>query len=226
MARGRTLWEMLVDKVRGPTELRYYNPLKARVGNSLMISELDLKEHNFFVREIREYRRSIGGREFIFTDYTLLSRPIEGDDVWVRIRLLPMENDPDTKSGLTHHVLVLRLYDELPYNEDFYKVVTDTTKKFEVIEEGRVTEEFWRVNDVQDSYQAEVAVLKDTDQNNQVDRDEVEKVKVEYWDYWREVKDEGGQSAREYLFVEMDRDNGYFQLWKGRETDTHQVYVF
>jgi hypothetical protein len=226
MTRGTTLWQMLVDTIRGPAELRFYNPLKARIGTSLTINELDLKEHNFFVKEIREYRRTIGSQEFLFTDYVLLSRPLEGEDVWLRLRLIPIEHAPDTGAGLTHHVLVLRKYDEMAYSDDFYKVVTDTTKKFEVSESGKITEEYWRVNDVQDSYKAEVSILKDTDQNKRVDRDEIDKAKIEYWDYWREVKNEGGVPVREYIFVEMDRDSGWFQLWHGRETDTQQIYVF
>ena len=53
-----------------------YNPLRARIGSSLGVDELDLKDYNFFVKEIREYRRQIGGRQFPFVDYVLLARPL------------------------------------------------------------------------------------------------------------------------------------------------------
>jgi hypothetical protein len=215
---------MLVDKVRGPMELRFYNPLRARVGCALMIDDIDLRDYNFFIREIRDYRRTIGAKPFHFADYVLLARPLNTADVWVRLRLNPVE-EPDAAAGLTHHALLLRLYDEMAYDEAFHKVVTDTTRKFEVAEEGRVMEEYWRVNDVTDSYTAEVSVLRDVNSDGRVDRDEVEKVCLEYWDYWRETKDEAGLLVRQYLFVEMDCDTGWFQLWCGQGIDPQRVLV-
>jgi hypothetical protein len=225
MARGKSLWEMLMAKLQGPVEFQYYNPLQARIGSSLTINELDLKDYNFFVKEIRDYRRTLGGQEYPFADYVLLARPLGGEDVWVRLRLVPVD-DPDKVSGLTDHVLVLRLYDEFPYDESFYKVVTDTTRKFEVIEDGNVTEEYWRINDVTDAYQAQVSVIKDTNHDGTADPDEVEHVRLEYWDYWREIKDEAGQPLKQYLFIEKDEGNGWFQLWRGQVTDAQQVFVF
>ena len=56
-------------------------------------------------------------------------------------------------------------------------------------------------------------------------RNEVEKRHCEYWDYWRDVKDEAGQSRCEFLFVEMDAENGWFQIWKGNEIDPKRVVV-
>jgi hypothetical protein len=215
---------MLLDKIQGSAELRHYNPLRARVGHSLMINEIDLKDQNFFVQEIREYQRRIGRQKFSFVDYVLQAKALEGEELLVRLRLVPVEDagaaDP------SHFALVLRLYDELAYNEDFYKVVTDTTRKFEVRENDRVTEEYWRINDVTDSYKAQVVVMKDINHDGTVARDEIESFPVEYWDYWREVKDEAGQPLRQYLFVEMDGTSGWFQIWRGPEVDAQRVIVF
>jgi hypothetical protein len=217
---------MLTDKLRGPVEMRYYNPLRARVGSAVMINDVELKEHNFFVKEVRAYRRQVSGQEFPFADYVLLSRPLGGVDLWVRVRVIPLGSaDADPGSGLTHHVLLLRMYDECAYNEELHKVVTDTTRLFQVIEDGKVTEEYRRVNDVTGSYQAEVAVIHDTDNDGRVDSDEVETQRLEYWDYAREVKDEAGQAVRQYLFVEMNAGNGWFQLWRGQDLDAQQVFV-
>lgn len=224
MPRGKTLWEMLVERIRGPVELTYHNPLRAKVGSSVSINEPELKELNFFVREMREYTRTIDGRPFVFVDYLLLARPLGAEDVWVRLRLVPVA-EPDPASGLTHHALLLRLYDEFAYDEAFYGVVTDTTRKFEVSEEGRVTEEYWRVNDVAEPYRARVAVIRDTDQDGTVSPGEVERTEVEYWDYWREVDAPGGP-VRQYLFVEIDRGSGWTQLWRGAEADLQAVMVF
>src|SRR5262249_47320007 len=115
MAKGKTLWEMLTAKITGPVELKYYNPLKAKIGNAVQINEIDWKDYSFFLKEIREYKRMIRGQDFPFADYVLLSRPLHGDDVWVRLRLNPVD-DPGKVAGLTHNVLLLRLDDDLAYD--------------------------------------------------------------------------------------------------------------
>jgi hypothetical protein len=224
MAKGKTLWEMLTERFHSPVELQYYNPLKARIGNAVVINEVEWRDYNFFLREIREYKRTLGSKQFLFADYTLLARPLGGDDVSLRLRLNPVDN-PDRAGGLTHHVLMLRLYDEMTYNEDFHKVVTDTTKRFQVMDNGQVVEEYWRINDVSDSYKARITIIKDVNSDGKVEKDEVETMELEYWDYWRDTTDEFGQPLRQFLFVEMDRDNGWFQIWRGQEMDPQRILV-
>lgn len=224
MAKGRTLWEMLMAKLHGPVELHYHNPLKAKVGSSIMIDDIDLRDDNFFIQEIRQYQRTIDNRPFFFVDYVLLARPLHGEDMWVRLRLHPVDGR-QAAAGLRHTALLLRLYDEMAYDEGLYKVVTDTTRKFEVIDNGQVTEEYWRINDVTSSYKAKVAVIKDENKDGQVEEDEVDKIELEYWDYWRDTTDEVGQPLRQYLFVEMNTDNGWFQIWRGQEMDPQKVLV-
>jgi hypothetical protein len=222
--QGKTLWEMLKAKVSGPVEKQVYNPSGAKIGSAVTIDALDLADANFFIKEIRQYRRLIEGREFLFVDYVLLARSLKGDDNWVRLRLNPVD-DPDRAAGVTHNALVLRLYDEMAYNEDLHKVVTDDTKKFQVLENGQVTEEFFRINDVAGSYKTQVTVVQDLNHDKQADKDEVAREEIEYWDYWREIKDEAGQPFNEFLFVEMNTANGWFQMWRGREIDMQKVMV-
>ncbi len=224
MAKGKTLWEMFVEKFQGPMEAKVYNPLKAKIGSGVMIDEVEHRDLNFFVKEIREYRRMIGPKEFTFVDYVLLARPLGKDDVLVRLRLNPGE-DAD-KAGIPYQVLLLRLFDDLAYDEGLHNVVKDTTKKFEVQQDGVVREEFWRINDVGGSYKATVSVVQDTDQDKKAEKSEVETLKIEYWDYWREIKDAAGQPVHEFLFVEMNQENGWFQIWKGHEEDPRRVMVF
>jgi hypothetical protein len=223
MAKGRTLWEMLMAKLHGPAELHYYNPLQAKVGGSIMLDVIDWRDYNFFIKEIRQYKRTIENRPFLFVDYELLARPLHGEDLRVRLRLNPAD-DPEA-AGPTHTALLLHLYDEVAYDEGLYKVVTDTTRKFEVVENGQVTEEYWRINDVTGSYKAQVSVLKDENKDGRVDEDEVEKMELEYWDYWRDTTDQVGQPLRQYLFVEMNTANGWFQIWRGEEIDSQKVVV-
>jgi hypothetical protein len=225
MPRGKTLWEMLVERFSWtPTELTVYNPLKAKVGSAATINTVEWRDYNFFITEIREMKRALGRREFLSVDYHLLARPIGADDVQVRLRLNPID-DPERAAGLSHDVLLLQLYDELAYDKGFHDVVADTTGKFEVLEDGKVVEEYWRINNVTTSYQAEVAVVKDLNLDKKVTRDEIVRGDLEYWDYWREAKDEGGQPVRQFLFVEMDKDDGWFRIWRGEAIDPNKVMV-
>jgi hypothetical protein len=224
MAKGKTLWEMLLAKIHGPVELHYYNPLKAKIGSSILINEIELRDENFAVKEIRQYERTMDRRRFPFVDYVLLAHPLHGEEVWVRLRLHPVDN-PEAEAGLTHTAMLLRLYDEMAYDDGLHQVVTDTTKKFEVVQNGQVTEEYWRINDVTSSYKARVAVIKDENKDGQVDEGEVERAELEYWDYWRDTTDAFGQPLRQYLFVEMNTENGWFQIWRGQEVDSQKVLV-
>ena len=69
MARGRTLWEMLLDRL-SPVEFAYYNPLRARVGSAVTIDTVEWRDLNFFVLSLHEYRRRIGGYSYRAADVT------------------------------------------------------------------------------------------------------------------------------------------------------------
>jgi len=221
MAKGRTLWEMWTGKKEPPVEEQYFNPMKAKIGSAVNINDIDLKQDDFFVTEIREYKRIIEGKPFFFADYVVLAQPLKGDAVVLRLRVNPTDR---ADTGLTHHLLVLRLYDEMAYDEGFHGVVTDTTKKIEVTD-NNLTETYWRINDVQDSYKATVTVIRDANQGGKVEKEEVQVVQVEYWDYSRQTPDEAGNPMVQYLFVEMDTSSGWFQLWRGEEINPQRVVI-
>ncbi len=225
MSQGRTLWEMLLDAFSGPPENEVYNPLKAKVGSAATINLVEWKDDNFFLMEIHEYRRQMDRREYAFVDYALEARQIKGDPKKVRLRLLPVD-DTTVVAGMTHHALLLQLYDEMEYNEGLHQVVNDDTKKFQVLQDGTVQEEYWRINDVTSSYKAAVTVLDDENHDKKITRDEIEHHRVEYWDYWRDTVDEVGVKVRQYLFVEMNAGNGWFQIWRGSEIDAAKVMMF
>ena len=173
-----------MDKLVGPTELKFYNPLKARIGHAVTIDRSN-GATSTSSSAIREYKHSIGNKDFFFVDYMLLARPLHGERLVVRIRLNPVD-DPERYGGLTHHALLLRLDDEFAYNEEFQRqVLTDNSGKFQVLQDGQVKEEFFRINDVTSVYKARVAILEDLNHDKKVDRDEVQsRASLEYWDYW------------------------------------------
>jgi hypothetical protein len=224
MPRGRTLWEILLDKFSGPSELRYYNPLKARIGVSVTIDTVELRELNFFLQEIREYQRRIGPQQFTFVDYSLLARPLRGDDVSLRLRLNPIA-DPQRAAGLEYNVLMLRLDDEMEYSTEFQALLNDKSGLFQIREDGVVKEEFQRLYGLKTPYQATVSYLRDLNQNHHIERDEIDTLELKYWDFSREIKDEAGQTLDEYLFVEIDGETGWIQIWRGSELDPRKVIV-
>lgn len=218
---GKTLFEMLCDKMRGPIELQVENPLKLKIGTCVTIKDIDYSGLVFNVQKILEYKRVINGKEFKFTDYMLSARPFDAEVVNLKLRLNPIA-DPDIASGLTHSCLILKMYDELSYTEEFHNIVKDTTKQFQVLLDDVVSENYWRINDVQDSYKTTVTMVEN---DKATSRDELPQFKLEYWDYHREIVDEANQKLVQYLFVEMDADTGWFQIWRGMEIDTMLVSV-
>lgn len=224
MSRGRTLWEILLDKFSGPAELRYFNPLKARIGVSVTIDTVELRELNFFLQEIREYKRRVGPTEFTFVDYSLLARPLHGEDVAVRLRLNPVA-DPQRSGGKEYNVLMLRLDDEMEYSKEFEMLLNDQSGLFQIREDDVVKEEFTRLFGLKSPYRATVSYLRDINQNHHVERDEIDTLELKYWDYSRQIADEAGQPVEEYLFVEMDGETGWIQIWRGSEMDPRKVIV-
>lgn len=190
-----------------------FNPLGVDVGKFVWMDDLDHRDQQFRVTRISEYTRDISGKVFRFTDYYLSNTDASKEFI---LRFNPMDK-PLPGVAQTNNVLLLTLFDEVSYTEDFLAVLNDTTKIFEVNLDGVVAERYWRINDVQDPYVAKVASVETPDAKDISARE------VKYWDYWREVEDEAKQKGLEFLFIEMDTSNGWFQLWKGKDIDPYLV---
>jgi len=212
-----------VDKAQ---EDLIYNPIGCKIGGVVKIDSLDFRDHRFTVREIREYSLSLGGNKHRMVDYVLLARPIGKPDFTCRLRIVP---NPDSKSKTTHRALLMSLYDDLAYNEGLHEVVKDDTKKFVIDDDtdpnNIVHDEFWRVNDVGTSYVSNVKILADLDGSGKVDESEVSKGSVEFWDYSRNT-DMDGVEVEEFVFVEMDKKDGWFKVWRGAEVNPERIDVF
>tara|TARA_Y100000034_G_scaffold133174_1_gene197962 strand:+ start:1261 stop:1998 length:738 start_codon:yes stop_codon:yes gene_type:complete len=238
---GRTLFEHFKEKVKGSVESRFKNPLGKKIGTAFTIDDPEYSDDNFRLEAIREVKRTIGDEDFYYSDYDLLSK--DGDHETnrrVRLRFCPLA-DPDPDSGQTHCVLLLHTFDEFEYEEGFHKGillgqmqdgndwVDDPAFEggFCVDDEsdGEVDSTFWRVNDVRGAHEATVKTVADTDGDGTAEIEEVKESQVIYWDYWRETKDEVGDTITDFVFVDMDEDTGYLTLWRGQEVDPNRVVV-
>ena len=219
--KGKTLWEMLCDRVHGSGNgagVAFANPLDLCVGSALPVAYSNGPEYagyDFAVQEIREYNRRIEGQEYRFTDYVLRgvsTKSMDANDAMpARVRVVP------NQAGANDSVL-LRLYDEFEFSEDFLAVVKDTTGIFKITEDKTGAEESYsRINDLRDSNDAAVLVVAETTADGKGAPGKVSLAKIEYWDYWRDADIGGGKTAKEFVFVELNSDTGWIQIWRGRE---------
>src|ERR1043166_2827986 len=219
--KGKTLWRWWGARVHrsgNGAGIAFDNPLDLRIGSAVIVPAVngpELSQYDFAGEEIREYTRRLGGRDFVFTDYVLRgvnTKSFEAEQrIIARLRVVPNE------AG-AHDSLLLRLEDEFAFAEDFLGVVKDTTGIFEVKDDqSGDTETFSRINDLRESYQAVVLAVSATTPEGKAAPGKTSPVKVEYWDYCRDADIGGGKTAKEFVFVEMNSDTGWFQIWRGRE---------
>jgi hypothetical protein len=221
--KGKTLWEMLVERVKGNgnghgATISFRNPRDLRVGSRVPVSFVngpEFVDFDFTVNEIREYVRRIGGQEFGFTDYVLRgvnTKSFDADDVIIaRLRALP------NQAG-GHDSLLLRLHDEFAFAENFLGVLKDPSGILDMTEDSTgVTDSFDRINELREPYEAAVLIISETTADGQVPPGKTSSAKLEYWDFWRDMDIGGGHTGKEFVFVEMNSDTGWFQIWRGRE---------
>lgn len=233
MAEGRTLWQMLKDRKKGPPkalELQFRNPLAAKVGQHVSFTDNPTFEGiDFRIDSIAVYDTKVGPNKFWHTDYNLRGLSIhESRPVRVKLRLI---EDEDEVNELGCKVQVLYLYDQMEWDEEFHDAVLGSESGqfwVNVDDDGQPLDEprtYWRVDDVLDAYRAEVTTLKDEDKDGTVEQEELKHDGMTYWDYWREIESESGRKHLEYLTVEMDDRTRYFTFFRGREVGSHQIFV-
>lgn len=215
-----TLWQMLVKMFKGSEPLKstqIINPLKAKIGSSVVIDVLDYRDITFFIKEICEVSRTIGKNNYPLIDYFLLAKQIKDEDVLIKMRLMPSSS---SNIDLQHNVVLLQKYDELVFNQDFRNLLND--EEFIITKDDVEIGRFWRINSVKNSYKCSSKIINEVSEKSVEDTPQV---KFEYWDYWREFQNEANQCNKEFLFIEMESDTGYFTLWKGIEISLGSVDV-
>ena len=214
------------------TEEKFLNPLDVRIGDVVSLDALDLRDLDFQVTQFRVVTRLIGGREFPFVDYYLRHRSIthKSAEIHYLLRFIPLD-DPDLAEGRTHTIFLLHMVEEFEHNDAVLAVLAEdngyTYHTEAVPDENGVTgdvewkaQEFpTRVNDISLPYDCQVAIIKDEDHDGEVEEDEVESHKLTLWDFWRVISAESGGDMTEYLFVEIDQEDGWTELFVGTEVD-------
>jgi hypothetical protein len=223
MSRGRTLWEMFTDWLAGPQEANFFNPLKAQLGRSVTFDDIEWRDRDFKLRKILQYKRVIEGREFQFVDYVLTERTVQGVETDMRLRINP--TGEGAKGGEELYALMLFLEDEMKYDEGFHDVLRDPSGLFRIEHEGKVEAEFTRLHGLREPYKAAVTILADENADGKVAKDEIDVKRIEYWDFERDAADAAGQPEKEYLFVELDSNDGWFQIWRGKSYDPRKITV-
>lgn len=217
-----SLFEWLFRKP-DPLELSYFNPVKAKIGTAFMLNVIGLRDKAFRLQEIWEYGRVVDGQPRTFGDYILRYENEE-----IRLRFIPVEA-PD--SILTHHVVVMRKYDEMPYNQELDNALRCGSGELEITENGQV-ETYWRPfldqfgkRRATMSYTCDMKVIRDLNNDGTIEPSEIHKFKLEYWDYSRMTKDEAGQDFTQHLFVELFLDSRIQVMWRGEEVDAQRITV-
>ena len=217
--QGKTLWEMLKDRLHTTNGApSFYNPLDLRVGAMMLVTENrpTLAPYDFSVAAIHEVTRRLAGQDYRFTDYLLAGIHKTTFDTAhapvLRLRAIPNQLG-------SQDLLVLRLCDEFAFDENFLAVLKDPSGTFDMAEDdGSSPESYARINDLTEPYQAAALIITGTTPDGKPQPDKVTSAKLEYWDYWRDALIGDGPATKKlFVFVEMNQDTGWFQIWQGDE---------
>ena len=174
------------------------------LGDVLEIDAPATKSRRLIVAAIRQYAVGAVGP---MVDYVLNGDPGSPQS---RLRFLRSEN------ALLRQ-LVLTRYDSLPYNEGLLNVVRDDSAKLIIHDDTNPAniagDIFWRMYDVRDSH---VSIVNIRSNNGVMD------ATIEYWDYSR-LSDSEGVETEEFIFVEMNKADGWFQIWRGIEVAAGKI---
>lgn len=245
--KGRTIWEILTGKKKQPItpmELRFHNPLGAKVGCVVEFEhEAELQGIGFVIEKIVVYETRIGTKKFFHTDYCLKGVALDREKP-IRFRLRLMD-DEDATNELGCKLQLLQAYHEMPFDQGLYDLCVangdndpafdeggEKTFKVNYDDEGQeleVPRRYWRIGGEQlGPYEAWVTTLKDEDGNGTVEESELEKSRLSYFDFYRLTQDEGEQEVLEYLTIELNnlelpKSQRTFTLWRGPEIQAFQV---
>lgn len=174
------------------------------LGDILEIDAPATKSGRLIVAAIRQYAVGAVGP---MVDYVLNGDP---ESLQIRLRFLRCENT-------LLRQLVLTRYDSLPYNEGLLNVVRDESAKLIIHDDTNPAniagDIFWRIYDVTASHISSVNIRSKIG---------VTDAAIEYWDYSR-LTDTEGVEMEEFIFVEMNKESGWFEIWRGIEVASGNI---
>lgn len=170
------------------------------LGDVVTLDTAATNPRRLIVAAIRQY----AGRVMRpMVDYVLEARQ-------VRLRILT------DKNGVVRP-LVLTLFDSLPYNEGLLNVVQDDSAKLIIHDDNDPAniagDIFWRIYDLREPHISSVNIRSNIG---------VSDAEIGYWDYSRLIDIEGVETE-EFIFVEMNKADGWFQIWRGVEVDLGKI---
>lgn len=201
-------------------EKTVYNPLGVRCGNCFTIDTLDLRELNFRVVALRENIRKNAGNT-VMADVLVKASPLDGEDVQRIIRLVP---DPGSVHGIPFRAVVLELVDEMAFNRS----LEASARMDQFIETENGTghrKEYQRAASCQTPWECEAKMLADADGSGKVDPNEVDTAKFEINAFNRKTQLEGVE-VEEHIYVEMNKEDGWQQIWRGTEVHPARLTVY
>ncbi|RJQ27097.1 hypothetical protein C4577_02130 [Candidatus Parcubacteria bacterium] len=192
----QTLWQWLTTPKPVVEPRVPFNPLELGPKNFVTIKFSDFDDKMYVVTSVQELTRKINGNEHKFADYFL--------EYEIKLRAYP-----------EGQILALKRIEDLEYNEEVHEICKSGSE-FTITDHDNNDEQstYWRIGDVKNSHNCTVFVGSGG-----------KDFKMEYWDYSRITKDEADQDVEEYLFIEMDKDSGRFQMWLGKQIGKDRLSI-
>jgi hypothetical protein len=215
---SKTLWQILTEKkqIKVPVESTILNPFDLKIGNLLEIELENLDDVNFTVKGIRELTRIINGEYYKLTDYELYAKPYGQDPIEHKLRVIPKQNDE-------YDIVLFSKINSFVYDQNFHEGLNNNP----TLEDGVVYE---RVNGLTGEIKAASKFLYDKNNDGIIDYNDFENSNIVYWDFIKEVVLEGNLDINPsyelyFYLVEMNSDNGFFELFNGRLIDSQRIKV-
>jgi hypothetical protein len=204
MATGRTGAEILKSLWFGkpkPVETQYFNPLEAKIGSHVRISNLvGFDDELLKVVEIWAWDRKINGNSHQLADYIL---DVETKRIVLRVMPKIVKGKP-TEPEL---ILLTQYWPEqpgpYPWAEESQYVLDglmDTTGEL-VRFKGEPQEEIYFRELC--NIKSDVAIISDTNHDGKVEPEEVQKDQYSLWTFRRMMTDEAGQEFEQHLHVQL-----------------------
>jgi hypothetical protein len=199
---GLTLAFVLVRRSQGGDGL--YNPLGLRIGDLVSFRPQDLAGRNWSVAQVSEYQRLAGDETFPVVNYEL-----QGGD-----RRMVLRAVPGAEADAPPELLVLKVFDEMGFNEDVAEAVK--SNEFYVDEDDGARITYYALSDCgEEGWFARTKTLTGRLQPARAGE-------LRYWDYYRK-----GEMAEEiFFFVEIDQGTGWTRMLEGSRVASGDVETF